>query len=227
MTTTVDVADDQKEEAVTRRPLTFVLVVVLAVTALVIAGTVGWLVATRSSSVSTPSDSSIDVGFVRDMSTHHQQAITMATYTENNSDSTAIKAVAYDIESSQSVQLGMMVGWLQQWGVSRNTDSPMAWMAGHQHHIGSNGLMPGMATPAQLSRLQTLHGTALDILFLQLMIRHHQGGIVMAQYAAEHAAKPYVVSLAQNMYNTQTAEIVQMEQQLRRLGGSPLAPPPD
>ena len=57
-------------------------------------------------------------------------------------------------------------------------------MAGHQHDVGANGLMPGMATPAQMTKLQTLHGSALDIFFLQLMIRHHQGGIEMAQYAA-------------------------------------------
>ena len=84
-----------------------------------------------------------------------------------------------------------------------------------------------MARPAPMSTLQTLHGKALDVLFLQLMIRHHQGGIAMALYAADHASEPYVVSLAQSVYNTQTAETVQMEQQLRQLGGSPLPPPAD
>ena len=88
----------------------------------------------------------------------------------------------------------------QHWGVSRNTDRRWrGWP--DMHHIGADGLMPGMATPAQMTRLQTLHGKALDILFLQLMIRHHQGGIPMARYAAQHASEPYVRDLAQKMYD--------------------------
>jgi uncharacterized protein (DUF305 family) len=224
MTTTVDVADDQKEEAVTRRPLTLVLVVVLAVTALVIAGTAGWLVATRSSSVSTPSDSSIDVGFVRDMSTHHQQAIDMAIYERAYSDNATLKLLAYDIEDTQSFEMGQMQGWLDTWGLVRSTArKPMAWMAGHT--LPSDGLMPGMATADQMNHLETLRGAALDIYFLQLMIHHHQGGIPMAQYAAEHATEPYVRSLANAMVSIQTGEVVQMEQALRQLGGTPLPAP--
>ena len=85
--------------------------------------------------------------------------------------------------------------------------------------------MPGMATEAQMQKLQSLHGKALDILFLQLMIHHHQGGIAMAKYARDHATSPYVVRLAGAMYTLQTDEITTMEQTLRQLGGVPLAPP--
>jgi uncharacterized protein (DUF305 family) len=82
-----------------------------------------------------------------------------------------------------------------------------------------------MATPAQMTTLETLHGNALNVLFLQLMIHHHQGGVAMAQYAAQHATQPYVRVLAQSMVNAQSAEIVQMEQTLRTLGSTPLPPP--
>ena len=47
--------------------------------------------------------------------------------------------------------------------------------------------MPGMATEDELANLRALSGTAFDVEFLRLMIRHHQGGLDMAQYAAEHA----------------------------------------
>ena len=63
------------------------------------------------------------------------------------------------------------------------------------------------------------------MLFLQLMIRHHQGGLEMAQYAADHAGKSYVRDLAQSMINAQSAEVIEMERLLRQLGGSPLSPP--
>ena len=86
--------------------------------------------------------------------------------------------------------------------------------------------MPGMATPAQMNKLETLHGKALDVLFLQLMIHHHQGGLPMAQYAAaaRHGGlRPR--RCAGGWSIAQSNEIVQMEQMLRQLGGTPLPPP--
>jgi uncharacterized protein (DUF305 family) len=174
--------------------------------------------------VATPSASSVDAGFASDMSTHHQQAITMATYAYDNSTNPSIKLIAFDIQSAQTSQLGEMQGWLDTWGLVRNSNDKMAWMAGHAH-LEPDGLMPGMATPTQLDQLEASHGKALNLLFLQLMIHHHQGGVQMAQYAAEHATEPYVRNLAQAMFVVQSNEIIEMEQLLRQLGGTPLPPP--
>lgn len=173
---------------------------------------------------SFPSASSVDAGFASDMSTHHQQAITMAGYVRDNSTNTAVKTVAFDIETAQLGQEGEMLGWLDTWGLVRNSNDKMAWMAGHAH-VSADGLMPGMATAAQMNKLLSLHGKALDVLFLQLMIHHHQGGVVMAKYAAQHATESYVRNTAQSMYVAQSNEIVQMEQLLAQLGGTELAPP--
>ena len=198
-----------------------VLIVVIAVALLVLAGSAGWLLRGGGSS-STPGTNSVDAGFARDMSTHHLQAITMAGYERDNTDNSGLKVLATDIETSQNFQVGQMQGWLDVWGLSRNGTSEMAWM---NHRLAENALMPGMATPAEMNRLENLHGKALDIFFLQLMIRHHQGGIPMAQYAVTHAQEPYVRDLAQSMINAQSAEIIEMERLLRQLGGSPLPPP--
>ena len=210
-----------------RRPLTVLLTVIIAVAALVIAGTAGWFLGGgNSASKSSVSESSVDAGFARDMSTHHTQAVTMANYERDNSTDSALKVLAYDIETSQQFQIGEMQGWLDAWGLSRSSSRPeMAWLRG-QMHMAADGLMPGMAAPAQMNTLESSHGRALDVLFLQLMIHHHQGGLPMAQYAVSHAETSYVRDLAQAMYNAQSAEIVEMERLLRTLGGSPL-PPPD
>jgi uncharacterized protein (DUF305 family) len=118
-----------------------------------------------------------------------------------------------------------MQGWLDGWKLGRQSSIPqMQWM-GHAGHLEDDGLMPGMATPAQMSKLESSHGTALDILFLQLMIHHHQGGLPMAQYAADHARTPQVQTMATAIVTVQSNEIVVMEQLLRQLGGSPLPPP--
>jgi len=197
---------------------------VIAFALVVAAVAVGHVWGSHGSSTSTPSATSVDAGFASDMSTHHQQAVTMASYARDHSDSADIRTLAYDIESSQTFQMGQMQGWLDDWGLIRNSNTGMAWMGG-QAHVGADGLMPGMATPAQLNTLLASHGKALDVLFLQLMIHHHQGGVQMAHYAALHASQPYVRDLAQSMYVAQSGEIVQMESMLRQLGGTPLPPP--
>ena len=86
-------------------------------------------------------------------------------------------------------------------------------------------LMPGMATDAEIAKLKGLKGTESDIFFLQLMIRHHQGGAAMMQYAAEHAALPVVRNFADKMLQAQTAEISVMTQMLQEHGAKPLPAP--
>ncbi len=97
--------------------------------------------------------------------------------------------------------------------------------SGHDH-TETDGLMPGMATQAEMTKLQTMTGKALDIYFLQLMLRHHQGGLPMVQWASSHASTDYVRNAAQKMFDSQNGEVIQMEGLLRERGASPL-PPPD
>lgn len=226
MTTTVGQEIDPEPVASEQSSLRQVLLSVIAIAVLVAGVSVGFLWGHNSAPgpVAVPVVGSVDVGFAQDMSVHHQQAIDMAGYTRDNSTNPAIVALAFDIETSQSVEMGTMLGWLQTWGAPRGDSTPMSWMAGHAH-LTVNGLMPGMASPAQEKTLLASHGNALNILFLQLMIHHHQGGVQMAQYAAEHAKTSFERDLASNMYIAQSNEIVQMEQMLRQLGGVPLPPP--
>jgi uncharacterized protein (DUF305 family) len=88
-----------------------------------------------------------------------------------------------------------------------------------------DGRMPGMATEDELAELRSLSGSAFDVEFLRLMIRHHQGGREMAEYAAEHAAVPAVARLARTIAETQTAETGTMSDMLAARGGTPLPAP--
>jgi len=206
------------------RSLRVTLIAVIGVGVLVLAATVGFLIGHGNSS-NHPGANSVDAGFAWDMAVHHRQAVDMAGYTRDHTSDPQIKNLAFDIETSQFNQVGQMQGWLDVWGLPTNDpNAPMSWMTGHAHL--HDGLMPGMATQAELDHLQTLTGKSLDVLFLQLMLRHHQGGLPMAQQAAERASQPYVRNAAQKMVNGQSAEIVLMEQLLRERGAQPL-PPPD
>lgn len=200
------------------------LVIAAAVLALAVVAGYAWG-NSGSGGSAAPDVSSVDAGFAWDMTTHHTQAVVMANYARDHTDDSRLRLLAYDIETEQQFQIGEMAGWLDTWGLPAVSGRPqMAWMAGHGH-LASDGLMPGMATPAEMSKLQTLSGTPLDVYFLQLMIRHHQGGLPMAQYGAEHAASTYVQRLAQSIVAAQSSEIVSMEQLLRQLGGAPLPAP--
>jgi uncharacterized protein (DUF305 family) len=212
-------------------PLRKLLIAVLCLAALTLAGSAGYVAGHRSGSAS-PDASSVDAGFAWDMSVHHRQAVTMAGYVRDHSTDGVVRTLAYDIETSQFNQVGQMQGWLDAWGLPpENPGAQMSWMAGG-HGMTSmagmttaGGLMPGMATQAEVDKLQTMTGKAMDVYFLQLMLRHHQGGLPMAQYGAAHASKSYVRNAAQKMATGQGAEILLMEKLLRERGGSPLPPP--
>ncbi|HTZ45670.1 MAG TPA: DUF305 domain-containing protein [Jatrophihabitans sp.] len=213
-----------------RRPsaLTTALVTVIALAVLAVVGAGGYVLGHRAASNGTPDAHSVDAGFAWDMSVHHLQAVTMAGYVRDHTTDGVVKELAYDIETSQFNQVGQMQGWLDDWGLPPQNPYPqMAWMSasGHPATDPASGLMPGMATQAQLGKLETMTGTPMDVYFLQLMLHHHQGGLPMAQWAAEHAQEYYVRNAAQKMATGQSAEIVLMEKLLRERGASPLPPP--
>ena len=227
MTSEVDVEVAEVETAGPRTStLTRSMWVVIAVAVLSLAVAGGYAWGNRGDEgIASPSATSVDAGFAWDMSTHHAQAVTMANFVRDHSSNSQLRILAYDIETEQQFQIGEMAGWLDVWGLpATSTQTQMAWMSGHGH-LTADGLMPGMATPTELNKLMSLRGNALDVFFLQLMIRHHQGGLPMAQYGADHASSSYVRRLAQSIVNAQSGEIVSMEQLLRQLGGSPLPAP--
>ncbi len=76
--------------------------------------------------------------------------------------------------------------------------------------------MPGMATPAQLEQLRNAEGSEAESLYLKLMIRHHQGGIEMAQAALHLGRRPQILDLAQKTIDSQRSEITQMRKLLEQ-----------
>ncbi len=86
-------------------------------------------------------------------------------------------------------------------------------------------LMPGMASTDELGLLATLRGDEAEKLFLQLMIRHHRGGLEMAQAAYNDDRSGSVTKqLALNMLGDQGNEIGQMSMLLKERGAEPPLP---
>lgn len=210
----------------------------LGVVALLLVGFgVGLLVGrTVPSDDAAPAPDSAAVGFAQDMSAHHAQAVSMAAIEMDRGTDEQVRSLAFDILTSQSNQIGQMQSWLQRWGRPLASTTPaMSWMSG-EHAMGmgvsmtagdgvNTPIMPGMATEPELSRLRSLSGSAVDTYFLQLMLRHHQGGQHMMEYAVDpqHVSEGYVRDLAQQMINVQTTEADTMTQMLSERRTAPLA----
>jgi uncharacterized protein (DUF305 family) len=175
----------------------------------------------------TPGDASAEAGFARDMATHHAQAVEMSFIIRDTSTDAELRTLAADIIVTQSTQRGIFMGWLQQWNLPQASARPrMAWMPGHaQMTAGSNGpvLMHGMATDAELQRLRGAAGVEAEILFLQLMIRHHEGGVVMARALLARSGRREVIQSARSVEDSQQAEIDQMTRLLTARGARPPA----
>jgi uncharacterized protein (DUF305 family) len=194
------------------------LIAVLAAVGLLLFGAAAGLLIglPGSSATSTPTADSVDVGFAQDMSVHHQQAVQMASWERDHTTDPALKQLAFDIETTQLQQIGRMQGWLGLWGMASEAPGGkhMAWMAddAHSHSMTSD----------QLRSLRAASGEQMDVLFLQLMLRHHEGGVLMLQYASEHASVPEVRNLAAQMLSSQTSESEYLKQLLAARGGTPL-----
>ncbi|MEV8231034.1 DUF305 domain-containing protein [Streptomyces sp. NPDC079167] len=168
-----------------------------------------------------PAESSADVGFARDMSVHHQQAVEMAFVVRDRTEDEDVRRLAYDIINTQANQRGMMLGWLESWDRPKSSDRPpMEWM-GHPVTPSDGSLMPGMATDTQLEALRAARGRDAEVRFLRLMTVHHRAGADMARAAAGSAGTDEIRDLAAGMARAQESEISLMADMLEARGARP------
>ncbi|UUU34402.1 DUF305 domain-containing protein [Streptomyces sp. CA-210063] len=195
-----------------------------AAAVLVAAGAITYAVADGDESgLKAPAADSADAGFARDMAVHHQQAVEMSYIVRDRTDDEEVRRLAYDIAQTQANQRGMMIGWLDLWGLPKvSSQQPMAWMGMGGMASGEDGsLMPGMATNAEMKKLGELNGEQAEVFYLQLMTDHHKGGIHMAEGCVSKCAVGVEKRLAQGMVNAQESEISLMTGMLKERGAAP------
>ncbi|MFF8745176.1 MULTISPECIES: DUF305 domain-containing protein [Streptomyces] len=175
-----------------------------------------------SSSLSAPAEDSVDAGFARDMAIHHQQAVEMSFIVRDRTDDEDVRRLAYDIINTQANQRGMMLGWLEVWGLPKSAAGPpMEWMGHTVAPTGDGALMPGMATDAELAALSAAKGEKAEVLFLRLMTVHHRAGADMARAAADTARTDAIRDLAAGMVRGQRSEMGLMADMLEERGAKP------
>jgi uncharacterized protein (DUF305 family) len=192
-----------------------------AAAALVAAGAITYAVAEDAGPrTEVPTADSADAGFARDMAVHHQQAVEMSYIVRDRTKNEEVRRLAYDIAQTQANQRGMLLGWLDLWGLPKvSADPPMTWMGMGDMASGKDGaLMPGMATNTELRKLGELSGKQAEILYLQLMTDHHRGGIHMAEGCVAKCTVGVEKKLAQGMVDAQQSEIALMADMLKERG---------
>jgi uncharacterized protein (DUF305 family) len=150
----------------------------------------------------TSTHNAADITFAQKMIPHHQQALDMAAMVPSHTTNHKLIVMAKHIGLDQQAQIDTLQGLLQQWGESQD----------HSNHHGM--AMDGMVDAATMDMLPTLRGAQFDDLWLQSMITHHQGAVVMAEPETTQGVNPTAVKMAKIIVEWQQFEIGQMHAML-------------
>jgi len=159
-----------------------------------------------------------DVEFLKGMIVHHYQAFLMSEMAPSRTNNQTILDLAGRIDASQIDEIDFMENWLTERGKS----VPDPTQTGHSHHHK----MMGMATPEQMNKLEASNSTDFDRLYLNLMIRHHDGAIDMVDRLNEFpgsAYDPQLYEFVTDLENDQAVEIERMNGILISLSDDPRA----
>lgn len=166
---------------------------------------------------SRPRFTPADVQFMTAMIFHHAQALEMTNLVPERANHESIRQLALRITISQKDEISLMRHWLEDRG-----QAAPDLEAHHQHQDSTRArtLMPGMLTDPEMEQLGAAKGTEFDRLFLEFMIRHHEGALTMVArlFATPGAAQEAeVFRFASDVDTDQRAEIQRMRKLLEAL----------
>ena len=174
---------------------------VLAATALLVCP------AANRASVQAPAFTAADVQFMQGMIIHHEQAIAMVALVPTRTKTAALGLIGRRIDVSQRDEIKLMTRWLE--AHHQPTRLPM-----DHDNMTSMPMMPGMLSPEEMVALDAAQGTTFDRLFLEGMIKHHQGALEMVKelFSNEGAGQNVeIFRFASEVDADQRAEIKRMQ----------------
>jgi uncharacterized protein (DUF305 family) len=154
-----------------------------------------------------------DVGFASDMWEHHQQALQMVLLVLGRDTSSEVRTLATEMVTDQQRESGQLMQFLADRGVDLPTD-PERTVMGWMDDPVPRSQMPGLASQDQMTALTNAQGADFERQFLELMVKHHEGGVHMAQAAQQRAESQQIRDLAARMALVQQREITEMQQLL-------------
>jgi uncharacterized protein (DUF305 family) len=160
-------------------------------------GSAPTLAPSDASRVVQPPPNDADRKYVAMMIVHHEQALAMTRFAPDRAENATVKGLADRIRYSQEPEIGAMKQWQRTFNAAD----------AHSDH----GSMPGMATQDQLNALGAARGKDFDRMFLELMIKHHEGAIAMATDVKGAGSNVQVEEMADDVIAVQTDEINRMK----------------
>ena len=154
-----------------------------------------------------PADANYDLRFIDGMILHHQGAVVMAQEAQQKSARPEIKKLATDIIAAQQEEVGKMKAWRTSW-YANVAATPM----GHSSSMGH--MMPmdqGQINSMMMNSDLGAADNQFDLRFINAMIPHHEGALVMAKDALAKSTRPEIKQLAEAILSSQTGEIDQMK----------------
>ncbi|BAB76687.1 DUF305 domain-containing protein [Anabaena sp. FACHB-709] len=155
-----------------------------------------------------PADANYDLRFIDAMIMHHQGAVDMAKEAQEKSKRTEIKQLGTDIIKDQNQEIAQMKQWRTTW-YPKAGDQPMAYDAKMGHMMA---MSPQQKQAMMMSMDLGTTDAEFDLRFINAMIPHHEGAVVMAQDALQKSQYSEIKKLAQAIIEAQKGEIQQMEQ---------------
>jgi uncharacterized protein (DUF305 family) len=164
-----------------------------------------------------PRHTAADAAFMQGMIAHHLQAVEMTALVAERTQRADVRLLARRIEGSQADEIAQMRRWLEQRGEVVPDDHAHHRMHGAPGGHAAHGAMPGMLTPEEMARLAAARDAEFDRLFLEGMIRHHEGALVMVAELFETPGAGQEVEIfqfASHVDSDQRIEIARMRRML-------------
>jgi len=155
-----------------------------------------------------PADADYDLRFIDAMMQHHQGAVKMAQDAQQKSKRPEIKKLAGDIITAQEKEINQMKQWRTAW-YPRASSTPMAYDAKMGHMMA---MTPEQMKSMMMSMDLGSADNQFDLRFINAMIPHHEGALVMAKEAISKSKRPEVMKLSQEIMSSQQKEINSMTQ---------------
>ena len=156
------------------------------------------------SSSSSAGGNGTDRAFVKEMVPHHESAIDMAEIAQKRGKSEFVKKLADDIVQTQQTEIDTLTREdeaLETAGVkvgSLDMDHDMMGMDGDMESLEK-------ANP-------------FDTAFVEMMIPHHEGAVMMAEVELDKGADPELKKIAEDIVDAQKREIDEMKKFLADSG---------
>ncbi|WP_334187114.1 DUF305 domain-containing protein [Noviherbaspirillum sp.] len=146
------------------------------------------------------SEAPFDLQFLDTMAAHHQSAIDMAQLVESRAAHDELKKMAMKIIDDQQREVKQMMSWKEQWYAGKGD-------AVNMQMPGMKESMKGM--DKEMKQLSASKGEAFDLMFIDMMTKHHKGAVQMAKTALSKAEHKEVKQIAQKIVDEQQKEISQ------------------